>query len=126
MAELRPKIGSNKELRLTLGDYEAMADLGNYYAEKILGASDLAQYEQTGNPSQQASAVGHLQAAFAQWKKYAAVATSQYKPQLLDRIGYVNLNALTALVQQDVETARRAKPHVEKNRSTHSPTWDAG
>lgn len=114
VAELRPKIGSNKELRLTLGDYEAMADLGNYYAEKILGASDLAQYEQTGNPSQQAAAVGHLQAAFAQWKKYAAVATSQYKPQLLDRIGYVNLNALTALVRQDVETARRAKPHVEK------------
>ncbi len=26
----------SKELRFTLGDYEAMAHLGNYYAEKIL------------------------------------------------------------------------------------------
>ncbi|MBV9081495.1 MAG: hypothetical protein JOZ62_02370, partial [Acidobacteriaceae bacterium] len=36
--EVRPAEGKNKELRLTLGDADAMADLGEYYAEKILAA----------------------------------------------------------------------------------------
>jgi hypothetical protein len=39
VSELRPLQGDNKELRLTLGDAEAMAHLGNYYAEKTLAAS---------------------------------------------------------------------------------------
>jgi hypothetical protein len=41
----------NKELRPTLGDYEAMAHLGHYYAEKILGATDLALYDRDGKAS---------------------------------------------------------------------------
>jgi hypothetical protein len=36
-----------KELRFTLGDLTAMAHLGSYYAEKILGATDLALFEKT-------------------------------------------------------------------------------
>ncbi|MFB3829551.1 MAG: carbohydrate-binding family 6 protein [Bryobacteraceae bacterium] len=93
-AELRPAQG--RELRLTLGDYEAMAHLGNYYAEKILGAVEL------GNPE----AVKHLEAALEHWKKYAAAATAQYKPQMLTRIGYVDLNALTEKVRADIALAK--------------------
>ena len=52
VAELRP--ANTKELRLTLGDYEAMAHLGNYYAEKILGAAQLALYDTTGAARAQA------------------------------------------------------------------------
>jgi hypothetical protein len=48
VAELRP--AKSRELRLTLGDYEAMAHLGNYYAPKILGATQLALYDSTGVP----------------------------------------------------------------------------
>lgn len=100
-----------KELRLTLGDLTAMAHLGNYYAEKILGATDLALFEKTGKPELQASAVAHLEKALGHWKKYAAVTTAQYKPQLLTRIGYVDLNALTERVQHDIAiaTARKAQ-----------------
>lgn len=58
---------NSKELRLTLGDIEAMAHLGNYYAEMMLGNQQLA----AGN-----------------WRKYAAVAGNQYKPQLLGRAGW--------------------------------------
>src|SRR5207248_8025803 len=83
VAGLRPV--KNKELRLTLGDFEAMAHLGNYYAEKILGAVALAQ-------SQRETAVVHLRAALEHWKQYAAVDTAQYKSQLLTRIGYFDLN----------------------------------
>ena len=83
-----------------------MAHLGNYYAEKILGATDLALFDKTGKPEQQAAAVKHLEAALEHWKKYAAVATSQYRPQLLTRIGYVDLNQLTSKVQEDIALAR--------------------
>jgi len=99
----------NKELRLTLGDLKAMAHLGDYYAEKILGATDLALFDRTGKSEQQTSSVKHLEAALEHWKKYAAVATSQYRPQLLTRVGYVDLNALTENVQQDVSIAREWK-----------------
>jgi len=98
-----------KELRFTLGDLTAMAHLGSYYAEKILGATDLAMFEKTGKSELQTSAIAHLEAALAHWKKYAAVATAQYKPQLLTRIGYVDLNALTESVQRDIIIAREMK-----------------
>ena len=99
----------DKELRLTLGDYQAMAHLGNYYAEKILGATDLALYDAGGKEEQRDSAIKHLQQALGHWQKYAATATAQYKPQLLTRVGYFDLNQLTAKVKQDVEIAQNWK-----------------
>jgi hypothetical protein len=102
-------VTQEKELRYTLGDLTAMAHLGNYYAEKILGATDLALFEKTGKPELQTSAVAHLEKAVDHWKQYAIVATAQYKPQLLTRIGYVDLNALTESVQRDIVIAREMK-----------------
>jgi hypothetical protein len=102
-------VTQEKELRFTLGDLTAMAHLGNYYAEKILGATDLALFEKNGKPELQASAVAHLERALDDWKQYALVATAQYKPQLLTRIGYVDLNALTGSVQRDTVIAREMK-----------------
>ncbi|MBC8094448.1 MAG: hypothetical protein H7Y43_01430 [Akkermansiaceae bacterium] len=99
----------DKELRPTLGDLSAMAHLGNYYAGKILGATDLALFEKTGKLELQASAIAHLEGALLHWKKYSAVATSQYQPQLLTRIGYVDLNALTEFVQRDITMAKEMK-----------------
>jgi hypothetical protein len=55
-----------KELRLTAGDLEAMAHLGNFYAARMDGTDR--------------EAAGH-------WRKYAAVASSQYNRQLLGRAG---------------------------------------
>ena len=106
VAELRPLQGGDKELRQTLGDCEAMAQLGHYYAQKILGAADLALFDQSGRSEQQAAAVGHLQAALEHWRKYAAVATSQYQPQKLGRVGAVDLNQLTAKVEADIALAK--------------------
>ena len=105
-----PERPVEKELRLTLGDLRAMSHLGNYYAEKIVAAVDLALFDRTGKPEHQASAIQHLQSALAHWKSYAAVATSQYRPQLLTRIGYVDLNALTEKVAGDIDIAREWKP----------------
>ena len=96
----------NKELRLWLNDMEAMAHLGNYYAEKILGATELAFFAKTGDTARKAAAVGHLEAALAHWKQYAAVAARQYRPQLLNRVGYVDFSALTEQAAKDVKMTR--------------------
>src|SRR6185437_12627449 len=107
--ELRPLAGNNKELRQTLIDCEAMAFLGQYYANKILGASALALFDQSNKADQQAEAVGHMQAALDAWKKYAAVATSQYLPQKLGRVGAVDLVKLTTKVEDDIAIAKNWK-----------------
>lgn len=109
--ELRPLQKSNKELRLTLGDADAMAYLGDYYAEKILAATDLVLFDKDSKPEHQASAVKHLESALAHWKAYAAIATSQYKPQILGRIaGLVDLNALTSSADADIGVIRQWRP----------------
>jgi RNA 3'-terminal phosphate cyclase len=105
VAGLRPAGGG--ELALTLRDYQAMAHLGNYYAEKIRGAAELSLYDATGAVARQRAAVAHLKTALAHWRRYAATATAQYKPQLLNRVGYVDLNALTAKVDADIAIAER-------------------
>jgi hypothetical protein len=105
-----PEKVTDKELRLTLGDLKAMAHLGNYYAEKILGATDLALFDKTGEAELKESAVKHLQEAMEHWKAYAAAATRQYRPQLLTRIGYVDLSALAEKTRQDVDMASEWKP----------------
>jgi hypothetical protein len=113
-AELRPAGQNNKELRLTLGDYEAMAHLGNYYAEKILGASQIALFDRTGDAARKQEAVGHLRTALQQWNRYASAAGAQYKPQLLNRVGYVDLKALAAKVSDDIRIAEDWKPATAK------------
>jgi hypothetical protein len=109
--ESRPAAGKSKELRLTLGDAEAMADLAEYYAAKILAATDLALFDSNGKAERRDSAVRHLEAALAHWKAYASVATNQYKPQYLGRLNrIVDLNALIASAAADITVAREWRP----------------
>jgi hypothetical protein len=103
-AGIDPK--GDKELRLTMGDVEAMAHLGDYYAEKILAAADLALFQRTGEAERQASAVRRLEAAVGHWERYAAAVSRQYVPQLLTRLGRVDVRALTEAVKADVSIAR--------------------
>ena len=84
----------NKELRHTLGDIEAMAHLGNYYAEKILAADNKLKNK--------AKAAKHLLKAAAHWRKYSAVASSQYKPQLLGRSGWMDWKEIYPEVLNDI------------------------
>jgi hypothetical protein len=115
---LRKEIGQpSPELRLTLGDIEAMSHLGNYYASKIRGAADLALFDRTSEPGQQTSAIAHLEAAVEHWRKYSAAYSRQYKPQLLNRVGYIDIPALLQKVQADVEIARNWQPGTVKDTS---------
>ena len=96
---------------MTLGDAEAMADLGDYYSEKILAAADLALFDADRKPERQKSAIQHLETALAHWKAYAGIASSQYKPQYLGRLNrLVDLNALTASAAADIVVAQDWRP----------------
>jgi len=109
--ELRRTPGMGKELRLTLGDLEAMAHLGNYYSAKIRGAAELALFDRTSKPEHRENAIVQLFAALDHWKRYAAAYTAQYKPaQLYNRVGYVDIPGLTGKVEQDIAIARLWTP----------------
>ena len=112
IAALRSARGpvQDRELRLFLGDDEAMSLLGRYYAEKIRGACDLALYDASGRADQKASAVAHLERALEDWKRYAAVRDAQYLPGFYSRIGWIDISALTQEVAKDVDLARNWTP----------------
>ena len=102
---------NSKELRLTLGDLESFAHLGNYYAAKIDGACALALYDATADPAHQREAVRHLEAALEQWQRYAASYTRQYRqPLLYNRVGWVDIPKLAEKVAEDIKIAGSWKP----------------
>src|SRR5664280_3492431 len=94
----------------TLGDYEAMAHLGRYYAEKIRGACDLALFDATRQAAGRTRAIAHLERALEAWKRYAAVRDAQYLPNFYGRIGWIDVTALTAEATNDIELARSWTP----------------
>ncbi len=103
----------SKELRLTLGDIEAMAGLARYYASKIRGAAALALYDRDSNEARKQEALRYLQAAVRYWQSYARIYTTQYtQPHLYNRVGFVDIPALTAKAAEDVEIARQWKPGI--------------
>ena len=111
LADLRARQAANKELRLTLGDMESMAYLGNYYAAKIRGAVDLALFDKSGQDADRQSAIKNLQAALEYWKRYARAYTVQYKPsQLYNRVGVVDIPGMIPKVEEDIAIARRWTP----------------
>ncbi len=98
---------SASEYAATLGDIEAMSELGLYYAEKIRAACDLALFDKTGDVKKQASSVQHLESALGHWRNYAAAYTGQYvQPLFYNRVGVVDIPRQTANVAADVQMAR--------------------
>ena len=97
-----------RELRLTLSDIEAMSELGNYYASKILGAVELHLFDKSGNQTNKKQAIKHLLQAQKHWEDYASVAGKMYKPQLLARTRFLDWMKILDDVKKDVEIARSA------------------
>lgn len=105
------------ELRETIGDIEAYAYLGEYYAEKILGAVNLALYDATGQGDYRTKAIRHLESALNFWMNYADCYDAMYDSQLLNRVGYVNLKILTDKVKNDIEMAKNWKTGTIKKKN---------
>ena len=99
------------ELAQTLGDIEAMGLLAHYYSLKIKAAASLALFDRSSNAAEQKAAVDFLTEAVKTWRDYARVYTSQYTtPHLYNRVGFVDMNALTARAQDDVRMAQKWQP----------------
>jgi hypothetical protein len=108
---LRPRSDHSKELRQTLGDIEAQARLGQYYAAKIEGAAELALFDATTNQTHQTAAVKHLEEALNFWRDYSTAYTKQYKqPLLYNRVGIVDIPKFADKAAADIELARQWKP----------------
>jgi hypothetical protein len=115
---LRAHAGHNKELWQTLGDIEAQARLGLYYASKIEGAAELALFDATSKSSHQAAAVKHLEDALVCWREYAKAYTNQYKqPLLYNRVGVVDIPKFADRAAADIGLAREWKAGTLSNKA---------
>ena len=92
------KIKGDKTWQCTLGDIEAMAHLGNYYAEKIRAADN-----KENNPKQ---AIVHLKRALKYWEEYAEIGQKQYKSQLLSRAGWADWQQGYENAQKDISLVK--------------------
>jgi hypothetical protein len=89
------KTKGDRSWQLTLGDIEAMAHLGKYYAEKMRAADNKEK-----NVDQ---AIVHLERAAEHWLKYAEIGKSQYKSQLLSRAGWADWDTGYENALKDIE-----------------------
>jgi hypothetical protein len=117
---LREAAKEDSELRKTVNDCEALAWLGRYYASKIRGASALALFDGNGDTFEHQAALRHLGDALAHWKRYAAIRDAHYVPALYNRVGHVNVTALTEQVAADLDIARNWKPGTLKDDGTRA------
>lgn len=110
LENLREAARNDIELQKNVHDCEALAHLGRYYAAKIRGACSLALFDASGDEHEHSSARRHLAEALAHWKSYAAIRDACYVPALYNRLGFVDITALTKDVAADLDIAREWKP----------------
>ena len=120
--KLREPAKQDAELQKNINDCEALAWLGRYYAAKIRGACALALYDANADKFEQSAALGHLDDALTHWKRYAAVRDAQYVPALYNRVGFVDITALTKNAADDVAIARDWKPGMLKDEAKRGGT----
>ena len=107
---LREAATADFELQKNVHDCEALAWLGRYYAAKMRGACALALFDASSDRFEHAAALRHLNEALSHWKHYAAVRDANHVPALYNRLGYVDITAITEQVAADIEIAKGWKP----------------
>jgi hypothetical protein len=112
---LREAAKPDSELRKTVNDCGALAWLGRYYASKIRGACALALYDVNGDTFEHDAALRHLSDALTHWKRYAGVRDAHYIPALYNRVGHVNVTALTEKAAADLDIAQNWMPGTLKD-----------
>jgi hypothetical protein len=101
----------NVELERTIADIRTVAALGNYYADKIRGATQLAVYRATKDTEKQTRAIAHLVDAARHWHDYARQALTGHKnPLWTNRVGYVDWKENYLLALQDIRIAGGGAP----------------
>lgn len=115
VAQLKQSIGSPKTydqknmLKLVI-DNEAMAYLGLFYSERVLGSVDIRLYNETTDEAYKASSIAHLEESAKYFDKYAEIISSNYVPQQLSRVGGFNVLDIAQSVHKDVQISETWKP----------------
>lgn len=110
---------TQKEFRILALDDRAMAYLGLYYSEKILGAVDLRIFNETKEEAWRESSVAHLEKAAEYFEQYAAIINANYVPQHLARVGSFDVMEILEEVRKDVGIAQKWRPKKIQ------PSWNA-
>ncbi|WP_114748467.1 beta-N-acetylhexosaminidase family protein [Pleomorphovibrio marinus] len=106
MGQIHP--GEDRELKVTVQDILTISYMGKYYAHKIAGATYLALFRESGEPSLQDKAVAELEAALEYWKQYKEAALKHNKhPLWTNRVGYVDFEKTTEWVEEDIAIAKK-------------------
>ena len=109
---------AEKEFWALVSDDEAMAYLGLYYSEKIMGAVELRIFNDTKDETWKESSVNHLQKAAEYFTNYAGIISDNYVPQHLARVGHFDINEILESVRKDVQVAENWKP------KRITPSWN--
>ena len=102
--------GADSAFEEHLKDQECFAYLARYYADKFAGAMNLRIYNDTENASYQSKAVENLTKGLEDWKAYAGLFSSRFKPERMPRHGYIDPNEFTEVVEKDIKTASTWRP----------------
>jgi len=96
----------SREFECTYLDLKALALLGEYYAEKTRGATELMFFLRTGDENHQAAAIRHLKDAEKLWKKLVDVASKHYaNPAHFSTQAGVRWDKHAKDVERDIEIA---------------------
>ncbi|WOO42800.1 hypothetical protein [Rubellicoccus peritrichatus] len=115
------KDATGKELKQTLNDLEAFAQLSAYLADKTRGALLVHQFRVNGNPEDQLAAMTALESALKHWQAYADIASAQYEEQLLARTSYTDWDGmLHDYVKADIQIAKDAQQNEFPETVIHS------
>ena len=113
---------TGEELALTLDDIRAVAHLGKYYAFKIRTAVALEFFEQTRQQTRhQREALSNIEKALEAWRQYRMIATSNYHPQMLARVGKLDWEELEKEVMYEVQLVQRKVSHPFLIPQTNDP-----
>lgn len=114
---LKTTVKKSKKLSLTeknfwalVDDDIAMAYLGLFYSERILGAVNIRVFNETNNEDFKTEAVANLQRSYEAFEKYATIMSTNYVAQQFSRVGSYDVLANLELVKKDIEIAKTWKP----------------
>lgn len=99
----------DNELSETIGDIRAMAYLGQYYAAKIRGGTNLALYVATKEAPYKTAAVRSLKDALGHWQAYAEVLDAQYIMMNIAIQRVFDWDRIEIEVREDIQIAREAE-----------------
>lgn len=97
---------SSPNLQATLTDIRIVAKMGQYYAAKIRGSTEVALFRAHQKPEHRDAAIEHLTEAARHWMSYTVASLAHYRnPLWTNRVGIVDFKETYQHVLDDIRIA---------------------